>query len=280
MAEPLCPLRAVGRFLTAVRWSPDCAILLRHTIRVERRSAAGPMALTNPAVLSYHTLRRAVGIIALSLPFILTVGTILLALIGPAHALPRPVLQRSISDYYYTPMGNYLIGSLGAIAAFLICSRGYDLTDEIAGYFAGAFTLGVAFFPSVNPHSPHHSRLQLHIQAAHTAFAALMFLTLAYFCLYQFRKTAPGRTITRRKRHRNAIYRTCGIVIVICIIVMVSLNIPRLAYPLQPVDPLLCSESLALVAFGIAWLIKGEGLLRDKPQNHNHNHTNHATRIA
>jgi hypothetical protein len=228
------------------------------------------MALTNPAVLSYHTLRRAVGIIALSLPFILAIGAILIALVSPAHALPRPVLQRSISDYYYTPMGNYLIGSLGAIAAFLICSRGYDLTDEIAGYLAGAFTLGVALFPSVNPHSPFHSRLQLQIQAAHTTFAALMFLTLAYFCLYQFRKSAPGRTVTRRKRHRNAIYKTCGIVIVVCIFVMVGINIPPLARLLQPVDPLLCSESLALAAFGVAWLTKGEGLLRDKPLNHNH----------
>src|ERR1700728_3785246 len=106
-------------------------------------SMAPRITPTNPAVLSYHTLRRAVGVLALTLPFVLAGGSSLLALIGPDHALAQPLLERSISDYFYTPMGSYLIGSLGAIAAFLICSRGYDLTDEIAGYLAGAFALGV-----------------------------------------------------------------------------------------------------------------------------------------
>lgn len=223
--------------------------------------------LKNPAVLSYYALRRTVGLIALSLPFVLAVGVILLALIGPGHALPQPVLQRSISDYYYTPMGNYLTGSLGAIAAFLICSRGYDRTDEITGYLAGAFTLGVALFPSVNPRSAEHTRLQLNIQTAHTAFAALMFLVLAYFCLFLFCKSCPEKSLTRRKLHRNTIYKVCGLVIVACILVMVSLPLKAVARRLQPIDALLYSESLALMAFGVAWLTKGEVFLRDKPQD-------------
>ena len=223
--------------------------------------------LRNPAVLSYYALRRTVGILALSLPFVLAGGVILLALIGPGHALPQPLIQRSISDYYYSPMGNYLTGSLGAIAAFLICSRGYDLTDEITGYLAGAFTLGVALFPSVNPRSPAHTRLQLNIQLAHTAFAALMFLFLAYFCLFLFCKSCTDRTITRRKLHRNKIYKVCGLVIVACILVMVSLPFKAVARLLEPIDALLYSESLALMAFGVAWLTKGEVFLRDKPQD-------------
>jgi len=223
--------------------------------------------LRNPAVLSYYALRRTVGIIALSLPFVLAGGAILVALIGPGHALPQPVLQRSLSDYYYTSMGNYLTGSLGAIAAFLICSRGYDLNDEITGYLAGTFTLGVALFPSVNPRSPEHTRLQLNIQLAHTAFAALMFLFLAYFCLFLFCKSCPDRTITRRKLHRNKIYRVCGLVIVVCMLVMVSLLFRAVARLLQPLDTLLGAESLALMAFGIAWLTKGEVFLRDMPQD-------------
>jgi len=224
----------------------------------------------NPAVLSYYALRRTVGIIALSLPFALALGAILLALVRPGHALPQPVLQRSISDYYYTPMGNYLVGGLSAIAAFLMCSRGYDLNDEIAGYFAGAFTLGVALFPAVNPRSAVHTRLQIEIQFAHTCFAALMFLALAYFCLFLFCRSSPEKRLTRRKLHRNNLYKVCGLVIVVCMIVMVSLNFPSVARWLDPIDPLLCCESLALMAFGVAWLTKGEGLLRDRPQERNH----------
>jgi amino acid transporter len=225
------------------------------------------MTHSNPAVLSYYTLRRAVGTIALSLPFALTGGVILLALIGPGHALPQPILQRSISDYYYTPMGNYLVGGLCVIASFLICSRGYDLSDEINGYLAGAFTLGVALFPSVNPRDAEHTRLQIDLQFAHTVFAALMFLALACFCLFLFRRSSPEKRMTRRKRHRNTIYGICGLVIVVCILVMVSLNLKIVARLLQPIDPLLCCESLALMAFGIAWLIKGEGLLKDAPRD-------------
>jgi hypothetical protein len=225
------------------------------------------ISTSNPAVHSYYTLRRAVGILALSLPFILACGAILLAIIGPRHELPQPLIQHSISDYYYTPMGNYLIGSLGAIAAFLICSRGYDLRDEIAGYLAGTFTLGVALLPSVDPRIAEHTRLQLGLQLAHTGFAALMFLTLAYFCLFLFCKSCPDRQLTRRKQHRNKIYKICGFVIVVCILVMVSLTLAPVARLLQPFDPLLCSESLALVAFGVAWLTKGEGLLKDRPQD-------------
>ena len=80
---------------------------------------------TNPVVLSYYTMRRMVGFIALALPFALAAGSILAALLGSGH-LPHPLLQRSISDYYYTPMRDIYVGSLCAIAAFLACSRGYD----------------------------------------------------------------------------------------------------------------------------------------------------------
>jgi hypothetical protein len=223
------------------------------------------MTFKNPAVHSYYTLRRAVGIIALSLPFALAGGSILLALIMPGHALPQPIFQRSISDYYYTPMGNYLVGSLCTIAAFLICSRGYDLEDEITGYLAGAFTLGVALFPSVNPRSAEYSQFQIDIGFAHTGLAALMFLALAYFCVFLFRKSSPETKLTRRKLRRNNIYGACGLTIVVCILVMVSLTVKAVARMLQPIDPLLCCESMALVAFGVAWLTKGEGILKDKP---------------
>ncbi len=221
-------------------------------------------ARTNPAVLSYHTLRRSVGVIALSLPVVLAVGTILLHLLGPSHALPHPLLQRSVSDYYYTPMGNYLIGSLGAIAAFLICSRGYDLTDEIAGYLAGIFTLGAALFPAADPRAQLHTQFELRIQSVHTCFAAFMFLTLAYFCLFLFRKSSPDVPLTRRKRHRNAIYLVCGEVIIVCNLVMVAVTYFPIGRLLDPVRPLLLAESLALAAFGVAWLTKGEVFLKDR----------------
>jgi hypothetical protein len=227
-------------------------------------------ATKNPAALSYYVMRRAVGIIALSLPLALACGTVVLSLIGPHHTLPQPILQRSVSDYYYTPMGGYLVGNLFAIAAFLVCTRGYDLRDEIAGYLSGFFTFGVALLPSPNPGSLYHSKLQVDLGYAHSAFAALMYLALAYFCLVLFRRTSPEKKLTRRKQHRNRIYGACGGVIVVCMLVMTGLPLDGFARMLAPINPLFTAETLGLAAFGVAWLTKGEGILRDKPQNHDH----------
>jgi hypothetical protein len=223
--------------------------------------------MKNPAVLSYYAMRRAVGYIALSLPLTLALGAIVLAILGPGHDLPRPLLQRSISDYYYTPMRNDYVGSLCVIGSFLVCSRGYDFLDELAGYLAGAFAFGVALFPSVDPYGG-YTAMQVDIGFVHTGFAALMFLVLAYICIFLFRKSSPDKPLTRRKLHRNRLYRICGLVIVACIVAMVGLTIDSMLRAIPPSRLLFWWETLALAAFGIAWLTKGEGLLRDRPHHH------------
>lgn len=223
--------------------------------------------MKNPAVLSYYAMRRAVGYIALSLPLTLALGAMVLALLGPGHDLPHPLLQRSISDYYYTPMRDYYVGSLCAIAAFLVCSRGYDFLDELTGYLAGAFAFGVALFPSVAPYGG-YTALQVDIGFVHTGFAALMFFVLAYMCIFLFRKSSPEKRLTRRKLHRNRLYRFCGLVILACMAAMIGLTIDSSLRAIPPSGLLFWWESLALAAFGIAWLTKGEGLLKDKPHQH------------
>jgi membrane-associated phospholipid phosphatase len=225
---------------------------------------------TNPVVLSYYTMRRTVGIIALTLPFVLAAGSILAALLLPGHHLPHPLLQRSISDYYYTPMRNLYVGSLWSIAAFLACTRGYDLRDEITGYLAGACALGVAVCPSFNPRSNSYTPEEFAFGLIHTAFAALMYLMLAYICIFLFRKSSPERPFTRRKRDRNRIYGACGLIMVACMIAMISLTILTTVERRHPSHWLFWCESLALCAFGIAWLTKGEGFMRDKRHQPDH----------
>lgn len=212
-------------------------------------------------------MRRAVGFIALSLPVALACGNLLIKLLGPSHALPNPLIERSISDYYHTPMHDYLVGSLCAIAVFLVCSRGYDLADEITGYLAGLFTFGVAIFPSVDPGTDIYTPLQVEIGFIHTGFAALMFLMLAFSCLVLFRRSSPHAPITRRKRHRNRIYAACGFIILVCMFLMVAFTLNAWARAMRPSGLLFWCESLALAAFGVAWLTKGEGILRDKPSS-------------
>jgi len=223
---------------------------------------------TNPVVLSYYTMRRMVGLIALILPFALAAGDILAALLLPGHHLPHPLLQRSISDYYYTPMHDLYVGSLCAIAAFLACSRGYDLHDEITGYLAGAVSLGVACCPPFNPRSGYYTQLDFAFGLIHTAFAALMYLMLAYICIFLFRKSSPEKPFTRRKRDRNRIYGISGLVMVACMMTMVGLSLRSIFERRHPSHWLFWCETLALCAFGVAWLTKGEGFMRDKRHSH------------
>lgn len=224
---------------------------------------------TNPVVLSYYTMRRMVGLIALALPFALAAGSILTTLFASGH-LPHPLLERSISDYYYTPMRDYYVGSLSAIAAFLACSRGYDLHDEVTGYLAAAFVLGVACCPSFNPRGIHYTRLDFAFGIIHTVFAALMYLMLAYICIFLFRKSSAKKPFTHRKRDRNRIYVASGLIMVACMVAMVGLTIRSVVERRHPSPWLFWCEALALGAFGVAWLTKGEGFMRDKRHMANH----------
>ncbi len=206
-----------------------------------------------PLVLSYLSLRKAIGIIGFALPFVLAFGKLL---------LQGPGIQRSISLYYYTVMGDVFVGSLCAIGVFLMSYKGYDRKDEIAGYLACVFSLGVALFPTT-PNTGATSRDNL-IGALHLSFAALLFLTLAYFSLALFTKTASGKNPTRRKLQRNTVYRVCGYTILACILLIIVAALPPVKTLVERLTPVFWLESVAIVAFGVSWLTKGETVLKDE----------------
>ena len=212
-----------------------------------------PSSPQQTLVRSYLTLRKAVGIIGCALPFVLAFGKIISQGCG---------IQDSISCYYYTDMRNVFVGSLCAIGVFLMSCRGYDRRDEIAGIFACVFAIGVAFFPTT-PCMDATSGHKL-IGRLHLSFAALLFLTLAYFSLCLFTKTAPDGTPTPRKLQRNIVYCVCGWTILGCIFLMVVVAIPAVKTLVEPLTPVFWLESLAIVAFGVAWLTKGETILKDQ----------------
>ena len=91
-------------------------------------------------LISYLSLRKAVGIIGVSLPVVLLLGNWLV------FGCTR--LEDSISYYYYSGMRGVLVGSLWAIGVFLLSYRGYDTRDQMAGRLACFFALGVALFPT------------------------------------------------------------------------------------------------------------------------------------
>jgi hypothetical protein len=87
---------------------------------------------------------------------------------------------------------------------------------------------------------------------------------LAVIALFLFTRTdCPGGQ-SRQKRRRDLIYRTCGWVIVACLAC-----VPVESFVLGPAvagyQPLFWLEAVAIVAFGVAWLVKGQAILKDAP---------------
>lgn len=194
----------------------------------------------------YIALRRAVGLIGFLLPFVLVIGLIIVS--------SDEDIQPSISHYYHTAMGDVFVGCLCAVALFMFFYIGYDSTDNCGGTFAGFCALGVAWFPTSNGSGP------AWIGTIHFIAAGLLFLTLAWFSYFRFTKSKGE--MTERKKARNNLYRIAGIVIIACILTIATYKISQGKSDPYPLIVLI-GETIALIAFGTSWIIKGEMILKD-----------------
>ncbi len=205
-------------------------------------------------VYSYLTLRKAIGILGIAMPFIVSLGAMLIFRTG---------LQSSISGYYHTGMRDVFVGILFSVGVFLLSYRGYSREDDLAGDLACLFAIGVALFPT----TPEGKPLDV-IGYVHLGFAAAFFLTLTYFSLVLFTKTNPAKPPTRRKLQRNMVYRVCGYTMLACIVLLMVYHMlpANTAAALERFSPVFWLESLAILAFGFSWFTKGEAILKDEPE--------------
>ena len=86
---------------------------------------------------SYRNLRRALGILGISLPVILILGGYIFA------SYP---IQFSVSHYYHTNMRDVLVGLLGAVSLFLMTYTGYGVIDNLITWAIGLAGAGVVVF--------------------------------------------------------------------------------------------------------------------------------------
>jgi hypothetical protein len=198
-------------------------------------------------VISYMELRRTIGIVGMSMPFILMGGAWIFFSIG---------FQISLSAYYQTPMRDISVGLMFFLSGFLWSYRGYDRRDAITGKLASIFGLLSVIFPL-----PKDPTLLGIIGNLHNILAGIFFLTLIYFSGFLFTKSRSGTPITPQKLLRNRIYRVCAVMMGLSLVVGLTLHFqPAFA----PFRLLLWGETLATEAFGIAWFVKGEGILKDE----------------
>ncbi len=214
----------------------------------------------NEISISYLELRKAIGFLGVAFPVALLTGSCLMGYCSP--------WQSSISCYYHTIMRNVFEGVLWIFAIFLMFYR-YEKKDNIATTIAGICALGVASCPTYicdcatcgNPGYENHT-----VGYFHFAFAATFFVLLSYISLCLFTKTDKTKTPTPQKLKRNKVYKTCGIIMLVCIVLIaVYCFLFQKQYPyLEKARPIFCLETISLWAFGTSWLIKGEFMLKDK----------------
>jgi hypothetical protein len=193
--------------------------------------AAMTTATRTPLVHSYLYLRRAIGLIGLALPFVLILGK---------RIVQGGDLIGSLSGF---------VGAMCAVGVFLLAYYGHDYVDNIASTVAGLGAIGLALFPTTPGGDV--SGWDRTAGVLHLTFATMFFLSLAYFCLRLFPHDGEQTPVT------SVVYRTCGAVILACLVLIALTSSLRLVPALHPA---LWLEAVAVEAFGVAWLTKGQTL--------------------
>ncbi len=209
---------------------------------------------TKNLTLSYLSLRRCIGLLAILHPAILYFGGLWIFGLG---------LQKSMSHYYYTPMRDVFVGVDFAIGVFLLTYRGYGTIDRVTAAIAGCAAIVAALFPTGNEGSP--DSVGQTIAAIHAGAALIFLAALAFFCLVLFVRTAPGQVPDAQKRARNVVYRLCGWNIVLVILVVLLYGaVPGFKQGVANFPFIFSLEVFAFVSFGISWLVKGKALIPDE----------------
>lgn len=216
--------------------------------------------------LSQLTLRRGLGILGIALPLVLFL----------ASALNSDIdLRRSISAYYYAPhLRDMLVGVLWAIGAFLVFYRGYaripsafqklpvwlnrHMTDSKLTTLAGIGALTAAILPTCEFQDKCPTPV---IAGGHLVGSILFLGTLAVLSIWSFTESdTPPKDWDAAKIWSNRIYIGCGWTI----LASLALCAPLIAFRVDAIGPIpmpvFWLESLAIWAFGLSWLVKGDAI--------------------
>lgn len=226
------------------------------------------------AVIEVRSLRLAIGLIAVLLPWTLVVSERVRHLLFGASVGPAgPWIERSISAYFHTGVREIFVGALGAIGVFLLAYRGLQRIDDVASNLAGFLALVVAALPTyerpLEPNATNSVTLfsdAFHPDPAvvgriHFTAAALLFVTLACMSLFLFTRT--GQAVpTPQKRARNVVYVVSGVTIVVAIVAIAFVKLTDVEDDLAGI--VFWLEAVAMTAFGLSWLTKSEIILGDE----------------
>ena len=207
-----------------------------------------------------------IGILGICLPVLLFL--VLMIDAGFTHPL------FSISHYYFTRASGVFVIIVSLLGIFLLIYKGKEPVDFLLSSAAGLFALCLLIFPTDNISNVCHDENHLYSLTIlheskfrpvfHYISAAIFLSCLAYMSLFLFTKSNKSPELRgKQKRRRNRIFRTCGVIMVLALLVI-------LANPLKIISKdsfekyhlMFWMETIAVESFGVSWLIKAEVILK------------------
>lgn len=200
-----------------------------------------------------------IGLAAIGMPIILALGGTILA------EQDLGVFRKSLSGFYYETvmLGDIFVGTLFFIGTAMFIYRGWSEDVALLATLGGLSAYLVALFPAdgwyvVAGDPPIFETVsdQIHFWAA-----VVLFAILAWFCFFVFTKVEDHQrntdgTLLATKRRRNVLYRISGAIIVLA---LAAVGVGEKVDPEWATQVRLTywGETIALVAFGVSWLIQG-----------------------
>lgn len=210
---------------------------------------------------SDYRIRKLIGTLGLVLPLLL------------------PIVEwevfASISHYYYKSLSSIIfIIILSSFGLFLLSYKGYKIdkttekmSDDVITNIGGLAALFVVFIPTscsgstsavidafckaqVYPLLGHNNTI---LNTVHLVCAGVFILSMGWMSRYKF---------TRSKDDYETLYKVCGNLVFIavgCIILFIILEKLGVNFPLKD-HYVFIFETLAVIPFGISWLVKGEAI--------------------
>jgi len=202
------------------------------------------MSLASPprrAEIDEYAIKFIIGVIAIALPaavWYLTGGSI-----------------DSISQsYWFEGSGwprNLLVGSLCAIAAFMLAFNGRDGGEMWFAKIGSAAALCVALFPCNCVNGGGTPGTKVLGVSVHWAAAAVLFVVLLYFCWRFWRRArVKGKTgANPQASFRAGVYLACFVGLVTAFALFL------ISFATKRPNLIFWGETLGLISFGVSWLL-------------------------
>ena len=211
-------------------------------------------------VVSFLTLRQMIGAIGLLMPFLVRLG---------GHVFEHISTTDSISAYYYTGMRDVFVSTLVLVGILMACYRTPRMFDNVLSTITGLAAIGIGLFPmspvfaqEILRRFPDMDDKRCYVNRGilgyHFIFVAAFFPLCCFRVTFRFTALTPPNP-SREMRWRNFVYRVCGVVMLLSFIAIGVLFFRGKG------ESIFWPETAAVVAFGVAWLVKGQTILKDKP---------------